>query len=172
MKKGCIQIYTGDGKGKTTAALGLCLRAAGAGLRVFIAQFLKKADSSEIKAIRTHLPMITVRQFGTGRFVRGAPSSRDAESAAKGFTELRTAVMSGKFDIVVADELNAAITLSLVPLDAAVDLMKNKPDSVELVITGRDAHPQLVRLADLVTVMKKKKHYFDSGLGARLGIEL
>lgn len=172
MKKGCIHIYTGDGKGKTSAALGLCLRAAGAGLKVFIAQFLKKADSSEIKAVRAHLPMITILQFGTGKFVRDVPCPEDAKAAAKGFTELRTAVMSGKFDVIVADELNAAITLELVPLDEAIDLLRNKPENVELVITGRDAHPQLVHLADLVTVMNKKKHYFDKGLGARIGIDL
>lgn len=172
MKTGCIQIYTGDGKGKTTAALGLALRAAGAGLKVFIAQFLKKSNTSEIKAILTHLPMITIRQFGTGIFVKGAPSQDDAEAATCGFKALQEAVMSGDFDVVIADELNAAITLKLIKLDDATDLLKNKPSNVELIITGRDANPQLLSLADLVTVMSKQKHYFDKGLGARVGIEL
>ena len=171
MKNGYVQIYTGDGKGKTTAALGLCLRAVGSGLKVYVGQLLKKSNFSEIKAIKAHLKNVEVHQFGSGQFVRGKPTKADIRKAAAGFLQVTDALLSGDYDLVIADELNVAVSLELVTVQNVLDLMKSKPTHVELVITGRNAHPLLVRNADLVTEMRKKKHYYDKGVKARRGIE-
>lgn len=171
MKDGYVQVYTGDGKGKTTAALGLCLRAVGSGLRVYLGQFLKNSKCSEIKALKSHLKSVEIHQFGSGRFVRGKPTEADIRKAATGFLQITDAVLSGKYDLVVADELNVAVALELVTPENVLELIRAKPVHVELVITGRSAHPKVMRSADLVTEMRKKKHYYDKGVHARRGIE-
>jgi cob(I)alamin adenosyltransferase len=169
--KGYIQVYTGEGKGKTTAAVGLALRAAAAGLRVFIGQFIKAGGSGEIALLQQRCPEIAVEAFGRGRFIRGKPAPEDVEAARRGLSRLREAVSSGAYDLVVADEANGAVHAGLFPVAALLELADARRPEVELVFTGRDAHPDLVARADLVTDMRKIKHYFDAGVPARKGIE-
>lgn len=169
--KGYVQVYTGNGKGKTTAALGLTLRAIGAGLTVYIAQFLKKGDYSEIKALRKFSESVTVEQFGQGRFIKGEPDPSDVAAAKAGLENIRAAMASGCFDVMVLDEANVAVEIGLIPVSALVSLLDEKPEALELVITGRWAHEDIIRRADLVTEMKAVKHYFESGVTARIGIE-
>ncbi len=169
--KGYVQVYTGNGKGKTTAALGLTLRAAGAGLAVYVAQFLKKGDYSEIRALQKLAGKITVEQFGQGRFVMGKPSPADVAAAETGLEKIKAAMASGRYDVMVLDEANVAVEVGLFPVSALVALIEAKPDALELVITGRSAHEDIIRRADLVTEMKAIRHYFDNGVDARVGIE-
>lgn len=169
--KGYIQVYTGDGKGKTTAALGLAVRAAGAGLKVFICQFMKFGEYSEIKALEKLADRITVAQFGTGKFVRGKPSDEEIEAGRQGFACLEEAVLSGDYDVVIAEEANVAISCGLFPVERLLSLIENKPESTELIITGRNAPWEIIDKADLVTEMKPIKHYFEKGVSARVGIE-
>ncbi len=171
MRKGYIQVYTGNGKGKTTAAVGLAVRAAGAGLRVLFAQFIKKRRCSEHKALERFSDLITVRQYGTG-FIRGRRPSRAARSLSeKGLEDAREEVVSGQYDIVILDEINVAINRGLIDLEDVISMLDSKPPNVELVLTGRYAHSRIIRKADLVTEMKKVKHYMDKGVKARIGIE-
>lgn len=169
--KGYVQVYTGDGKGKTTAALGLSLRAAGAGLKVFIAQFIKMGEYSEIKALKRFSDHITLAQFGLGRFIKGKPSPEDIEAARKGIEEVKSVLSSGKYDIVILEEANVAVTCELFSVQELLDIIEKKPGDVELVITGRGAAPSIIERADLVTEMKPVKHYFRKGVKARIGIE-
>jgi cob(I)alamin adenosyltransferase len=169
--KGYIQVYTGDGKGKTTAALGLSLRAAGAGLSVYIAQFIKQGAYSEIKALKAFSDRIAVEQFGLGRFVTGTPGPEDMAAAEAGLEKVREAMDSGKYDLIVLDEANGAVRAGLFPVSALLEIMNAKPEGLELVITGRGAHDEVVARADLVTEMKEIKHYYTGGVAARTGIE-
>ena len=169
--KGYVQVYTGDGKGKTTAALGLILRACGAGLRVYLTQFIKRGNFSEIRLLKERFPDVTIRQSGRGRFIRGNPLPDDIAAARRGMTQLRRAMLSGKYDIAIADEANTAAAMGLLPLQDLLNLINDKPANVELVITGRGAHRRVKASADLVTEMKDIKHYFRQGVPARPGIE-
>ncbi len=171
LKQGYIQIYTGDGKGKTTAALGLALRAAGAGLKVYIAQFIKSGDTSEIKALGRHSDRITIEQFGLGRFIKGEPSPQDIEAARQGMRAIRSALASGDYQVVVMEEANVAAACGLFAVDEILAVMAEKPVDVELVVTGRGADPRVIDRADLVTEMKAVKHYYQAGVAARTGIE-
>ncbi|MFA6566945.1 MAG: cob(I)yrinic acid a,c-diamide adenosyltransferase [Victivallales bacterium] len=171
LKKGCVQIYTGNGKGKTTAAIGLAIRAAGAGLRVFIGQFAKGSLCSEHKAIAKFAPGIIIKQFGRECFIRRNPDGDDMKLARKGFSEIRKITASRKYDLVVLDEITIANKYGLVEVEDVLDLIMTKPATVELVLTGRDADKRLVKAADLVTEMKEVKHYYKAGLPARAGIE-
>ncbi len=168
--KGYVQVYTGNGKGKTTASMGLALRAAGAGLRVYIVQFLKKGDYSEIKAL-SRFENIVVEQYGTGRFVKGRPSEEDAAAARAGYQKLCAILTENHYDVVIAEEANVAVTCGLLTENDLLDLIKMKPASVELVITGRGAGDQVIDRADLVTEMREIKHYYHQGVHARVGIE-
>lgn len=169
--KGYVQVYTGDGKGKTTAALGLAVRAIGAGLNVFIAQFVKGQICSEIKAINENLDKITIKQYGRKYFIYSKPEKEDIEMAKKGLLEVSNAVKSGKYDVVILDEANIATYFKLFSVDELLKVIKEKPDGVELVITGRKADPKIIEAADLVTEMKEIKHYYKKGVMARQGIE-
>jgi cob(I)alamin adenosyltransferase len=169
--KGYIQVYTGDGKGKTTAAIGLALRAAGAGLKIYIAQFVKGMHYSELSSLKKLGKNIKVKQYGRGCFIRKAPTSLDVKSARAGFSEVGKLINSGKYDIVILDEANIAIYYKLFSIDELIKLLKNRPKSVEIVITGRKLHPKLLKIADLVTDMKEVKHYYTKGVQARAGIE-
>lgn len=171
LEKGCVQIYTGNGKGKTTAALGLALRASGAGLRVFIGQFAKGSSCSEHAAIAKFAPAITIKQFGKESFIRRNPDEDDIRLAQKGFREIREIVSSGKHDLVILDEIAIANKYGLVKVDEVLELIKTKPIAVEIVLTGRNADKRLIDAADLVTEMREVKHYFKTGLPARAGIE-
>ena len=170
-QKGYTQIYTGDGKGKTTAALGLALRAAGAGLKVYIAQFIKSGDYSEIKALSRLADRITVKQFGLGRFIKAKPSPEDRAAAQKGLEATRSALNSGYYQLVIMEEGNVAAMCGLFPVDEILAIMTQKPGDVELVITGRGADARVIDKADLVTEMKAVKHYYEDGVAARVGIE-
>jgi len=169
--KGYIQVYTGDGKGKTTAALGLCLRAAGAGLKVFVAQFLKNREYSEIKALKRFSDCISVEQFGLGRFIRGNPLPEDIEAAQQGLERVKSVFSSGEYDVMVLDEANVAVKYGLFSEQKLLELIALKPENVELLITGRGASPRIIEKADLVTEMKEIKHYFREKVKARVGIE-
>jgi cob(I)alamin adenosyltransferase len=169
--KGYIHVYTGDGKGKTTAALGLALRAAGAGLKVFIAQFMKRGDYSEIKALERFGEEVTVEQYGLGRFVRGNPDPADIDAARKGLERVREIFTAGCHGLVILDEANVAAACGLFSPVDLLDLINARPEGVEVVLTGRNAAPEILTRADLVTEMKMVKHYFQQGVGARTGIE-
>jgi cob(I)alamin adenosyltransferase len=169
--RGYVQVYTGKGKGKTTAALGLAIRAAGAGLRVFIAQFAKGGEYSEIKALQRFQENITVKQYGRGVFINGKPAEEDVLAAREGLTEARERMVSGEYDVVILDEANIATLLNLIAVGDLLDFIRIKPYDVELVITGRSADPLVMEQADLVTEMAEVKHYYQSGVQAREGIE-
>jgi len=169
--KGYIHIYTGDGKGKTTAALGLAIRAAGAGLHVFLAQFIKGKQYSELNSLKRLSDLITVEQFGLPRFINGKPSVPDMEAARYGLEMLKSSMLSGRFDVIIVDEGNVAVTYGLLTKQDLLDLIAMKPESLELVITGRGALPEIIDKADLVTEMKAVKHYYKNGVNARVGIE-
>ena len=169
--KGYVHIYTGDGKGKTTAALGLAIRAAGAGLQVFVAQFIKGKQYSELNSLKRLSDLITVEQFGLLRFINGKPSVPDMEAARYGLERLKSSMLSGKFDVIIVDEGNVAVTYGLLSKQDLLDLIAMKPESLELVITGRGALPEIIDKADLVTEMKAVKHYYNNGVDARVGIE-
>jgi cob(I)alamin adenosyltransferase len=168
---GYVQVYTGNGKGKTTAALGLTLRAVGAGLRVYIGQFIKNSNCSEVTYISENLPAVTIEQYGQGFFIKQEPTEEDIRLADEGIRKLHDAMTSGKYDVVIADEANCAVTAKLFSVDKLLELIDEKPESVELIFTGRGADQQLIDRADLVTEMKAVKHYYDNGVTARKGIE-
>ncbi|MGD9045502.1 MAG: cob(I)yrinic acid a,c-diamide adenosyltransferase [Desulfobacterales bacterium] len=169
--QGKVHVYTGDGKGKTTAALGLSIRAAGAGFRVFFAQFIKSDEYSEIKALKRFSDLITVEQFGLGGFIGGSPSSGDIDAAQKGVARVKEIISSDKYDVVVLDEANIAVKYKLISEQDLLDIINTKSKNIELVITGRDAAAKIIERADLVTRMNAVKHYFQNGVEARVGIE-
>lgn len=169
--KGYIHIYTGNGKGKTTAALGLAIRAAGADLQVLLAQFIKGRLYSELKALSRFSDKITVEQFGLPHFIHGNPSVPDIKAARHGLERVKSFMLSGRFDMIIIDEGNVAVTCGLISKQDLLDLIAMKPENLELVITGRDALPEIIDKADLVTEMKDIKHYYDKGVDARIGIE-
>lgn len=171
LERGYVQVYTGEGKGKTTAAFGLAVRAAGAGLRVYIAQFVKGRPYSEAAALRPFADRITIRQFGRGCFIRGTPTPEDVRLAETGWAECERIVAGGRHDLVVLDEANVAAALGLFPVERMLSLAARKPRHVELVLTGRGADPRVLEAADLVTEMRDVKHYFRQGIPARTGIE-
>lgn len=171
MRKGYIHIYTGNGKGKTTAALGLALRAMGAGLKVFVGQFVKKRICSEHKALERFKDLITIKQYGTGFLRSKIPTPSEKASAKKGLEDVKKALLSGQYDMVILDEVNIAVHYGLLGADDVLRLLDKKPPKTEVIITGRYADEKLIKKADLVTEMKEIKHYFKQGVKARRGIE-
>ena len=170
-REGYVQIYTGDGKGKTTAALGLIVRALGQGLRPAVLQFMK-SDPSWGEIVTLKQLGVPVRQCGLDHWVhKGAISAEDLAAAAAGFAEARALVESGDYDLVVLDELMTAVFFELIGVDDVLALIAARPPAVELVMTGRRAPDELVAAADLVTEMRPLKHYYDAGVKARSGIE-
>lgn len=165
-----IQVYTGTGKGKTTAAFGLAVRAAGAGFRVYIGQFLKRGSYSELKAIK-QLPQITIEQYGTGGFIRKTPGKREIEAARKGLELASKAIRGKRFKVIILDEFNVALRLRLFSCAEALELIKLAPKNTELVLTGRDADKTILKCADLVSEIREIKHYYRKGQKARRGIE-
>ncbi|MDD4900225.1 MAG: cob(I)yrinic acid a,c-diamide adenosyltransferase [Candidatus Omnitrophica bacterium] len=164
-----IQVYTGNGKGKTTAALGLALRAAGAGLKVYIAQFAKGRACSELVALKK-FKNVKAEQFGSCRFIRKI-SQQDKNSAKKGLQKVRSVLKSKKFSLVILDEINVSLNLGLLQLNDVLELIQKTPAATELILTGRNACKEIVELADLVSEIKDVKHYFEKGVTARKGIE-
>lgn len=171
MEKGYLHIYTGKGKGKTTAALGLVLRATGAGKKVLFTQFLKAAHSSEHHALRQYSDKVTTRCFGDGKFIRGEVTSEQIHAAQEGLDEIALMMLHEKYELVVLDEGITALNLKLFTIEELLDVVHERPFNVEMVITGRDAPQILIDAADLVTEMVEIKHYFHSGVTARKGIE-
>jgi len=169
--KGYIQVYTGDGKGKTTAALGLAMRAFGAGLNIFMAQFVKGMTYSEQETFKVLSEQLTVKQYGRGCFIKGDPTEEDINAAREGLKEVRELMLSGKYQVIILDEANIATFYNLFSVDDLLDLINEKPDGLELIITGRRADPKIIEVADLVTEMKEIKHYYQKGVVARTGIE-
>lgn len=168
---GLTQVYTGNGKGKTTAALGLLLRAVGAGHRVFLCQFLKDGKSGECAVLHDRFPEVVCRYFGRGVWVRGEPSPEDTAAAIAGFSELCQAVTGGSYNLVIADEILHAVNQGMISAQLLADLIDNRPEGVELVLTGRDAHPLVLERSELITEMCSRRHPFDCGIAARPGIE-
>jgi len=169
--KGLIHVYTGDGKGKTTAAIGLGVRAVGAGLRVHMIQFMKGRRYSELDALE-RLPGFTVVQFGRDEFVsKKKPEQIDIDLAQKGLAHAQEVLHKNEYDVVILDEINVAVDYHLISLADVLELMKMKPDSMELILTGRYANPELVRQADLVSEMLEIKHPYQKGVPCRKGID-
>lgn len=169
--KGYIHVYTGNGKGKTTAALGLALRSVGAKKKVFFAQFIKGKTYSEIEAIRKFVPGITIKQYGLGCFIIEKPTEADIQAALRGLVAVTDILKSGKYDVVVLDEATIALHYQLFSIDKFLDILKKKNPKTEIVVTGRYAPQELIEMADLVTEMKEVKHYYTKGIEARKGIE-
>jgi len=172
LESGLIQVYTGDGKGKTTAALGLALRAAGHGLRVYIVQFMKGwPEYGELVAVQRQ-PNITLVQFGRPDFVdRNSPDPQDIEQAQEALRHCLDVLRQGRYDVLVLDEINVALAYGLISLEQVLQLIAMKPAQIELVLTGREAHPAVIERADLVTEMRSIKHPYAAGLSGRKGIE-
>lgn len=190
--KGYVQVYTGNGKGKTTAALGITMRASGAGKKIAFVQFMKALGYSEQKILPT-LPGITWKTLGKPFFIakKGSISEEDLaqygdncvvfeednpptdymKMISDGFAEAKEMVMSGDFDMVVLDEINCAMYFGLLSIDEVLDLIRNKPAHTELILTGRYAPDEIIEAADLVTEMREIKHYYNEGVQARKGIE-
>jgi len=169
--KGFVHVYTGNGKGKTTAAFGLALRATGAGKSVFIAQFVKGQEYSEIKSVKQYLPLIKIKQYGLECFIINEPTQDDINIGRKGFEEVSEIIRTGEYDIIVLDEANIAIYYKLFSVVELLEVLKNKAKKTEIIITGRYAPAELIDFADLVTEMKEVKHYYANGVEAREGIE-
>lgn len=171
MNKGYVQVYTGNGKGKTTAALGLAMRAAGAGFKVFIGQFVKGMDYSEPHSFAKLSDQITLKQYGRRCFIYEEPEMDDVLVARQGLEEVRQAVASGEYQLMVMDEANIATHYRLFSVDELLKVIDSKPEHVELVITGRCVDDRIIERADLVTEMREVKHYYTQGILARVGIE-
>jgi len=171
LDRGYVQVYTGDGKGKTTAALGLALRAAGSGLRTYIGQFMKGQRYGELDAVRL-VAAITLEQYGDPRCIhREEVTPQHIAQAREGLAKVRDAMLSGMYDIVVLDEVNVAIWFGLLSVAEVLALLEERPPYVEIILTGRRAPQELIERADLVTEMREVKHYYVQGVSARVGIE-
>lgn len=169
--KGYFQVYTGDGKGKTTAALGLAIRAAGRDYPIYIGQFMKGQDYGELRSLEK-LGCVTLEQYGDAAWhFKGKVSEEQIERAKEGLARARSAIESGRYRIVILDEVNMAVWFGLISVENALSLVRIPRGETELVYTGRNADPALIEAADLVTEMREVKHYYAAGVPARKGIE-
>lgn len=173
LEQGLIQVYTGNGKGKTTASLGLALRAVGRELKVCMIQFMKGGGPyGEQMAAERLAPFLTIIQTGRPGWVnKENPHQTDKLLAADALKLAAETVTGGEYDLVILDEINGAVSMGLLPVEDLLELMRSKPTHVELVLTGRNAHELVVEAADLVTEMREIKHYYKAGVNARVGIE-
>lgn len=170
--KGLVMVITGNGKGKTTSAFGQALRAVGQGYRVFVLQFMKGRKYGEFIAAEKYLPGLTIKMSGLDSFVmRDNPAAIDIEMAQKGVDAARKAIMSGKYNMVILDEINVALDFKLIKLKDVIALIKNKPRSLDLILTGRYAPKEIIKLADTVSVVEEVKHHYNAGIKDRAGIE-
>jgi cob(I)alamin adenosyltransferase len=170
--RGLVQVYTGNGKGKTTTAFGQALRAIGRGFRICIIQFMKGRKYGEFLAAEKHLPNLTIHLSGLDSFVmRDKPAPIDIEYARKGLELARKVVSSGDYDMVILDEINVAVDFKLIPLADVIDIIRTKPPQLDLILTGRYAAPEIVELADTVSEIKEIKHHYNAGIKDRPGIE-
>ncbi len=170
MEDGYIQVYTGNGKGKTTAALGISLRAVCAGKSVYFAQFIKGMKYSELTA-ENYLPGFSIKQYGRDCFIYNEPDEEDIKVAREGLKQCAGILASGSYDIVVLDEINIALYYKLFPVQEVIEAIDNRAKGVEVILTGRYAPSEIINKADLVTEMKEIKHYYSQGVPARKGIE-
>ena len=171
LKKGLIHVYTGNGKGKTTAAIGLGVRAVGDGLRVLMIQFMKGRRYSELDALE-HLEDFTVKQFGRDEFVsKEKPAKIDIDLAQKGLAYAKETIHKNSYDVVILDEINIAVDYQLITKDDVLQLLKDKPDSMELVLTGRNASAEIMKHADVVSEILEIKHPYQKGVLSRKGID-
>ncbi len=173
LERGCIQVYTGNGKGKTTAALGLSLRATGRGLKVCFFQFIKGGGPYGEQLIAEKLePLFTIIQTGRPGWVNTKDISEDRRIAQEAFLQAKELLTSGEYDLFVCDEINGAIGFGLIDVEQVLELIRLKPKKTELVLTGRNADNRVIEAADLVTEMCEIKHYYKTGVPARTGIEM
>jgi cob(I)alamin adenosyltransferase len=171
--KGYIQVYTGNGKGKTTASLGLALRAVGRGLKVCVFQFIKGGGLYGEHLIAEKLaPLFTIIQTGRPGWVNTRDISEDRRVAQEAFLQAKELLTSGEYDLFICDEINGAVGYGLLDVEQALELISLKPERVEMVLTGRNAHERVIEAADLVTEMREIKHYHKAGVPARIGIEM
>lgn len=171
-QKGLVEIFTGEGKGKTSAALGVALRACGHGRRVHIVYFMKGDFPYGEQEVLSKLPNVTFARFGFQDFTDPANvKPEEKKEARKALEAARKAMLSLENDIVILDEVNVAVAWNLIDVDGVIKLIKSKPEKVELILTGRYAHPKLIELADLVTDMVKVKHPYDKGILSRKGVD-
>ncbi len=168
--KGYIHLYTGNGKGKTSAAIGLAIRAVGAGKRVFIGQFVKGMPYSELESLK-RFDEITIKQYGRDCFIKHSPTEEDIRAAEEGLKQIEQHIRHNAYDVVILDEICIALYYRLFPIEPILTLLKEKPDEMEIVLTGRYAPPELIAAAHLVTELKEVKHYYNKGVEARKGIE-
>jgi cob(I)alamin adenosyltransferase len=173
LTQGHIQVYTGDGKGKTTCALGLALRAVGHGLKVYMVQFMKGRETGEARVAAARLaPDMTLRYFGRPGLVNlRTPDPADLALVREAWDLARQVILAGEHALVILDEITLALTFNLLPQEEVLQVLRQRPPGVEVVLTGRQAPPELVELADLVTEMRPIKHYYEAGVKARPGIE-
>jgi cob(I)alamin adenosyltransferase len=170
--KGLVIVITGNGKGKTTSAFGQALRAIGQGYKVLIVQFMKGRKYGEFIAAEKYLPHLTIRMSGLDSFVmRDNPAAVDIELAVQGFEFAKKAIASGKYNMVILDEINVAVDFKLIGLKQVVEMIKNKPPALDLILTGRYAAKEIIRLADTVSEVKEIKHHYATGIKDRAGIE-
>jgi len=165
-----VHVYTGKGKGKTTAAFGLAIRAVGAGKNVYIAQFVKGMKYSELKSLKK-IERIEIKQYGLNCFIKGKAEEEDINAARKGLEEVAKILKSGEYELVILDEANIAVYYDLFSEEQLIEAIENRSEEVEVVITGRYAADKIIEYADLVTEMKEIKHYYQKGVKARIGIE-
>ena len=171
LKKGYIHVYTGDGKGKTTAALGLAVRASGHGMKTYMGQFMKGQSYGELSALKDN-PYITIEQYGDVSCIRKEEvTEKHVNQAEKGLKKIKEAIFSSNYDIIILDEINVALWFELLQIEDVIHLLKNRPEQVEVILTGRKAPPELIAIADLVSEVKDVKHYYYQGVQARNGIE-
>jgi cob(I)alamin adenosyltransferase len=174
MELGYIQVYTGNGKGKTTAALGLALRAAGRGMKTYMAQFLKKGEYGELLAVKRFLPeLIVIEQFGLPEFhhQENGVSAVEKEAAEAGMEAANKAIAGGDYRIVVLDEINTLLHFKIIPVEPVLQLLAEKPAALEVILTGRYAPAEILARADLITDMQEIRHYYQNKISARIGIE-
>lgn len=173
LSQGLIQIYTGNGKGKTTAAFGLAIRAVGHGFQVYIIQFMKgKGDTGDLVGLKRLMPECQIEHFGGSGWVgKGELQEEHLQEARKGFLKAQEIILSGEWDIVILDEIINALWFELISESDVLELLNKKPSHVEIVLSGRNASLSLIEKADLVTEMVQKKHPFEQGVMARQGIE-
>lgn len=168
--KGYIHLYTGNGKGKTSAAIGLAIRAIGAGKRVFIGQFVKGMPYSELNVLK-HFAELEIKQYGLDCFIQNNPTQRDIEAACDGLKDVEKQIEAGYYDVIILDEVCIALYYKLFKSENLISILQKKAVSTEVVLTGRYAPAELIEVADLVTEMKEIKHYYNQGVPAREGIE-
>jgi cob(I)alamin adenosyltransferase len=173
LERGCTQVYTGNGKGKTTAALGLALRAVGRGLKVCVFQFIKGGGPYGEHLIADKLaPFFTIIQTGQPGWVNTRDITADRSIAQEALVRAKELLISGEYDLFICDEINGAVGFGLVDVEQVLELIRMRPEKVELVLTGRNAHERVIEASDLVTEMREIKHYYKAGVPARTGIEM